>query len=149
MKKTLPALLLIPFFGVVAAEIAGHRIYGKPTVVDNRPLLMNPLLIRVLEEPNIVVTATGKRLTVEGVIFEKWAITASPEELSKLFLDSNPIRVEPDETRPSKVAFESRITYFCGNTFRSAKLFPRSLPSYRLADFGHGLIQRGLAHKNS
>ena len=148
MKKFLLALAVVGVIVVIGASILGHPIYGERFIVDNRPLLKNPSEISRLEDPNIVVTTTGERLAVEGIAFEEGISGLSPKELSSWFMDSNPIRVVVDSTRPSRVAFEWRIGYFCGNTFRPARFFPKSLPSYQVADFGHGLVMRGMARES-
>lgn len=109
----------------------------------------NPSEISRLEDPNIVITKTGERLAVEGIVFEDGISALPPKELSKCFMDSQPIRVVADLSRASGVAFERKIGYFCGNSFRPARFFPEPLPGYQIADFGHGLMMRGLARESN
>lgn len=149
MKKLLLTLVAVAVTYVIGAAISGHPIYGERFIVDNRPLLKNPSEISRLEDPNIVITKAGERLAVEGIIFEDGMSALPPKELSKCFMDSHPIRVVADPSRPSGVAFEWKIGYFCGNSFRPARSFPKPLPGYQIADLGHGLMMRGLARESN
>jgi hypothetical protein len=149
MKKGLLALVAIAVIFAIGAAILGHPIYGERFIVDNRPLLKNSSEISRLEEPNIVITKAGERLAVEGVVFEEGISALSPEELSRYFMDSSPIRVVADSSGPSGVVFECKIGYFCGNSFRPARFFPKPLPRYKIADFGHGLMMRGAARESN
>lgn len=146
MKKAFLTLVGVSALVLVGASVVGHPIYGRPVMTDNRPLLEKPRLIGHLEAPNIVVTSTGERLTVEGVVFEEWVIAASPKELGKFFYDIDPLRITPDPRQPGKIAFEWKIHYFCGISFER-RFFPRPLPRYRVADLGEGLISRNLARE--
>ncbi|MES2658685.1 MAG: hypothetical protein V4689_08705 [Verrucomicrobiota bacterium] len=147
MKKLFLALVAVAVIFVIGAAISGHPIYGERFVVDNRPLLKNPSELSRLDDPNIVITETGERLAVEGIVFEDGVSALPPEELSRCFMDSNPIRLVADLTRTSGVAFEWKIGYFCGNSFRPARFFPKPLPGYQIADFGHALVMRGMARE--
>jgi hypothetical protein len=146
MKKALLATTGVTVTIFVAASLAGHPIYGRPVVKDNRPLLQNSVSIGRLEAPNLVVTSTGDRLKVEGIIFEDRAIASPPGDLPKFFNDPDPLRIGVDPSQPSGVSFESRVNYFCGNTF-FARFLPKPLPRYRIADFGQGLVARSLARE--
>ncbi len=144
MKKAFLIVLGMVAGVFMVAALAGRPIYGRPVVKDNRPLLSDAVGIDHLEAPNLVVTTTGERLKVEGVVFEPWAIEAPPGDLRKFFNDSDPIRVTSDPAQPSGVAVEWKIHYFCGNSF-SRRFQPKPLPRYQVADFGRGMVNRGLA----
>lgn len=146
MKKTLLGTIAITVTVFVVASLAGHPIYGRPVVKDNRPLLQNSVSIDRLEAPNLVVTSTGDWLKVEGVAFEDWAIDSPPGDLRKFFNDRDPLRICADSDQPSGVGFEWKVNYFCGNTF-FPRFFPKPLPRYRIADLGQAMVARSLARK--
>ena len=148
MKKTLLAFLgiaIVVFFGGIMLP------RGRRTVVDNRPLLKNSVLIDHFEAPNLVVTSKGDRLHVEGVLFNDWMIESPPNELQKLFRNRDPIRIAADPAQPSGVAIELRMEYWCGNSFQQTS-WPKAplppLPRYVSADFGTTLLMRSLASVN-
>ena len=143
MKKLALALALIALI-VIGAAILGHPIYGERFIVDNRPLLVHPLELARMEHPNILITTTGERIAVEGIIFEDGMSNLSGKEVSDRLMNPYPLRLVRDPLSPSKVAFESRIGYFCGNSFRPARFFPKPLLGYEVADLGHRMTMRGM-----
>jgi hypothetical protein len=148
MKKALLALVLLIVVQAIVASIQAHKIYGRPVVIDNSPLLASPVAIDHFEPPNLVVTSEGDRLIVKGVVFEPWTTDSRIEDLPKFFNDSKPLRICIDPGQPSGIAFERRIHYFCGNTF-FPRFFPKPLPRYKISDFGQALVGRMLAKESS
>ncbi|MES2441075.1 MAG: hypothetical protein V4584_18580 [Verrucomicrobiota bacterium] len=148
MKKILLALLGI----AIVVFFAGLGLpRGRRTVVDNRPLLKNSVLIDHFEAPNLVVTSKGDRLHVEGVLFDDRMIELPPNELKSILRDQDSIRIAVDPAQPSGVAVELRMNYWCGNSFHQTS-WPKPplppLPGYVVADFGKTLLMRSLASVN-
>ena len=148
MKRAFLALVVLIVAQAIVASISGRKIYGRPVVIDNRPLLKGSVLIDHLEAPNVVVTSTGDRLQVVGVVFEQWAIDSPARDLHEFFNDPDPIRICSDPKQPSGVAFEWKFRYWCGNTF-FPRFFPKPLPRYEVADLGRGMVAGMLARDPS
>ncbi|MES2469349.1 MAG: hypothetical protein V4675_18730 [Verrucomicrobiota bacterium] len=148
MKRAFLSLVVLIVAQAIVASISGRKIYGRPVVIDNRPLLAGSVLIDHLEAPNVVVTSTGDSLQVVGVVFEQWAIDSPAKDLHEFFNDPDPIRICSDPKQPSGVAFEWKFRYWCGNTF-FPRFFPKPLPRYEVADLGRGMVAGMLARDPS
>jgi hypothetical protein len=143
--------VFLPATGAVAilfAHAQGFKLYGSPTIGDNRPLLVNPLKLVALEPPSTIVAENGMRYTLRGVTLSPHAAGVQTEDLQRWFHHGykEPIRFIVSDTHPSGFAVEWRREYFCGNTF-----FPHALvtplPSHSVHDLGERLQWLHLAEQ--
>lgn len=129
--------------GLLIAQALGYKLYGRSTVVENRPLLKDALIVSRLEPPNIAITQDGSRIPVPGVVFRKEVFHMQQEAFSRLFNELDPIRIKLDASMPSGIAAERRKSYWNALIFEP-KFLPERLPKYGVADFGEFIRDSGL-----
>jgi hypothetical protein len=148
MKRWFAFVPLAAAAAILIAHGNGYKLYGRPIVRDNRPLLEKPMRLVRLEAPNFVVNEQGDRFPLKGVRFMPDVGEVTTEDLERTFSDGlgGPILFKASDSEPSGFVAERHCAYFCGNTF-----FPHALasplPKYRLRDLGKCLCFNGLAEE--
>lgn len=137
----------------LAAAAIGHhlgfKLYGRPVLYDNRPVLREPREVAALAAPNMLVMSDGRRIAVEGFRFKQEALDMPMDEVRRrTWSGAAPLHVETSSEPgiPSGVAIEDPVLYWCGNSFFPA-FFPGRLPRFLRTDLGIRLVTLGLAEE--
>jgi hypothetical protein len=146
MQKTHKAIVLLSILSIIVVfHLAGFKLFGKATLVDNQPL-RNPEKISGISSQGKVILMNEKEYKIYGIT----TILPNPLEQIKYFKNQLPkleVEIESPEKSVSKIWMKNRLHYFCGNTWFPQPLPPR-LPTFSKVDLGEILVRYGGAIPN-
>lgn len=144
MKRKKTIILIILFSTslspLILAHLAGHKIYGSPTLYDNQPL-DKPRKVAKINQAGEIVLADGNQYRIYGIK----TILSDPLRQIKYFQQQLPTFqvdiINPDK-RVSKIWYKSGNLVWCGNVF-FPRFFPGKLGRFRKEDLGTRLVWMG------
>jgi len=121
---------LVAGVAILGLHAVGHKFYGSPRLIDNRPVLEHAWTLDHVEMPNVLVATDGSRHPLSGIIFRDMFDRIPAYEQARMFDHARePLRFAKASDVPGGYVAEKRWLYWCGNTW-FPNFFPRRLPSH-------------------
>ncbi|MDZ4402673.1 hypothetical protein [Prosthecobacter sp.] len=136
--RLLAAAPLLVAVVIIGCHLAGFKLLGQPALKDNRPLIESPLTLDRVAPPNVLIATDGSRHILRGVTFVAEMNQFPPDRVQALLgYKKTPLKfaATSDPAFPCGYVGESRIQYWCGNTW-FPHFFPSNLPTHRKEDVG-------------